>query len=68
MELLTTTEHLACNHIITPKMQELYQILKWLEPDRRYYMFFIGFVDVTYGTHVFVKVKHELQWMLESTW
>lgn len=63
MELLTTTERLSCNYIITPKMQELYQILEWFQPDRTYYLFFSGFVDVIDGTHVFVKVKHELQGM-----
>ncbi|KAL9281356.1 hypothetical protein AtEden1_Chr5g0119381 [Arabidopsis thaliana] len=43
--------------------QDLFRILKILLVDQRYWSYFSGFVGAMDGTHVCVKVKHELQRM-----
>ncbi|XP_010446260.1 PREDICTED: putative nuclease HARBI1 [Camelina sativa] len=65
-EVLRATELLAFDYIKTPTMQELRRIPQHLQADRRYWPFFSGFVGAMDGTHVCVKVKHELQAMYWS--
>ncbi|KAL1210722.1 hypothetical protein V5N11_030355 [Cardamine amara subsp. amara] len=65
-EVLTATELLACDFIITPRRQELLRISDRFLMDSKYWPFFSGFVGAMDGVHVCVKVKPALQVMYWS--
>ena len=60
-EVLRATDLLACDYIRTPTTQELRRIPERLLVDRVNYPYFSGCVGAMDGTHICVKVTHELQ-------